>query len=148
MRVPVPCLCVAAALGLAACGGDDGLSRADYITQADAICAQANARIRTLSPPTSTADLVAVSAASLRISQPALVRLRALRPAAEAKAAAAAITTGLAGQTALLGQLRSAAMENDLRKVADIGTRGQRSADALETRARALGFRECGIQRG
>ena len=40
------------ALLLASCGGGDGLSKDDYVTQAEAICQSANDKLGALTPPT------------------------------------------------------------------------------------------------
>lgn len=55
-------LAVAASMGVAACGGEDGLSKSELASKADAICTRAEADVRAVKAPADPTDLQAAGA--------------------------------------------------------------------------------------
>jgi hypothetical protein len=71
---------VAAGLLLAACGGGGGLSKADYVQQANAVCRQAAARIAALDVARSEVeDLPRVAGEVVAVQRTALDKLKAIK---------------------------------------------------------------------
>lgn len=78
-----------AAVALAGCGGggSDSLSADEFRSQADAICADANAKTDALAEPTSAATFLPYLRAGLPIQEAQLGKLEALKPPSELQGA-------------------------------------------------------------
>lgn len=96
---------------LTGCGGGSStssapLSKADYVSRADAICASATTALKKLTPPTGTAGLGPYLSSTVQAAGGATDALRALRPPkADAAALAAKFTGPLSAQVASVKQL-------------------------------------------
>ena len=110
MRRLAPLLGVAI---LAACGSgsDSGLSHADLVTKADAICAKAHKAEEGVPTPTKASLLPAYDAA-LPIARTELRELRALKPGKDDAAGFAAVVAGLQKTIALTQRTRDALAAN------------------------------------
>jgi uncharacterized lipoprotein len=65
---------------LAACGGSGGLSRADYVKQANAVCRDGAKQIAALEVPSDVTGLPAAAARVVAVQRTTLDRLRAIHP--------------------------------------------------------------------
>ena len=117
-----------AALALVAtgCGGGDdskdqggALSKQDYIAQADRICRESNQKILAVKAPTSATEVVSYVQKALPEIDAALVKLKALEPAAD---------------------------KRDVPALTRVTSQGTRIARTTEAKAKAAGFKTCGIQ--
>jgi ABC-type enterochelin transport system substrate-binding protein len=136
---------VVAGLLLAACGGGGGLSKADYVTRANAICREAAKQVTTLDAPgqSDVAELPKVAGKVVAVQRKALDRLKAIKAPKEDR-------TEIAKWIALVDQTIDQA---------EVSAQSQRSGDitralaanlngaALDKRAdelaRAYGLRRC-----
>ena len=72
----------ALAVGVASCG-DSGLSKADYVAQANEICAEADDKTDAIATPTQPADIAPYLEKGVEIQEEALDKLEALEPPAD-----------------------------------------------------------------
>lgn len=72
---------------LASCGGGGGLSKADYIAKAEALCAKANADVKKLTFPTAQEGIGPYVGQIIVVAQAATDGLKALEPPKADKAA-------------------------------------------------------------
>ena len=73
----------ALAVGLAACGGDSGLSKAEYVEAANEICAEADKKTDALPTPTQPADIGPYLDEGVEIQEDALDQLEELEAPAD-----------------------------------------------------------------
>jgi hypothetical protein len=136
---------VAAGLLLTACGGGGGLSKAEYVAKANAICREAAAKVATLDAPgqSDVAHLPKVAGEVVAVQRKALDRLQAIKAPKEDRAEIA----------------RWIALVDQTIDQAEVSARSQRSGDitraiaanlngaALDKRAdqlaRSYGLRRC-----
>jgi hypothetical protein len=78
MRSLTPIASVLPILLLAACGGSDGLNKADYLKQAESVCTKANADAKALVSPTDPAGIVTYVNSLVTIADTATASLRGL----------------------------------------------------------------------
>ena len=152
MRVGAGLFAVALVAGLAAasCGGDGGggggeaLTKEEWIAQADAICAGANAQIDALGEPAGLEDVADFSAKAEEISRAQLEKLRALTPP-EGDAAAVGEMLGLVEQVIdEAAKLGDAAKEGDVGKINEIVAAIDPINERADQLAQDYGLQECG----
>lgn len=131
---------------LAGCGGGSGtrLSRADYVRQADAICARYDARQTQLGSPKSVADLVRFSAKLKPLQQSETKELRALKAPDALKDDADAAYDTFDASAEKLGQLGTAAKAGDTKQITDIANQGASLSRKASGLAGRLGLKVCG----
>ena len=75
MRAALATVLVLVAVG---CGGDDSLSREDWVAQANAICLETLKRVEALGRPATSDDYLRVTPGANKLGRDALARLREL----------------------------------------------------------------------
>jgi hypothetical protein len=132
-------------LALAACGGSSGLTKADYVHQANAVCLGAATQVAALHVP-GRADVAAMPKAALdvvSVQRTALARLKAIRPPKHDRAEIAkwiALVDQTIGQAELSAR---AQRDGDISRAVTANVNGaalDRRADQL---ARAYGLTRC-----
>ena len=143
----------ALALAAAGCGGGDDnsdsggtLSKKDYIAQADKICQESNDKILDVKAPTSAAEVVSYVQKALPEIDAALDKLKALEPADDIKPAAQELIANLGLQREVIQKVGDAAKKRDVPALTKVTTEGTKIAQTTETKAKAAGFKTCGIQ--
>ncbi len=140
-------LAVAAVALAAACGGEDDsvrLSRAEFVEQADAICADADGQIAALGEPTSLGELAEYGAEAIAINEEAFAALRALDAPEELQAQLDEAYGLLERQIELSRELVAAAEAGESDQVNAVGTEIGQVNDRADAIARDIGLRECG----
>jgi hypothetical protein len=143
-------LAVAAAAVLGGCGGggDGGsaLSKKDYIAQADRICRESNDRILKIPAPQSATQVVDYVDKAVPQIDDALARLAKLEAADDIKPAATELVSNLRRQRDVIKQVGAAAKKRDVKELTRVTTAGTKLAQETETKAKAAGFKTCGVQ--
>ncbi|HEX6391103.1 MAG TPA: hypothetical protein VFZ89_16705 [Solirubrobacteraceae bacterium] len=153
MNVRVTCILLAAALGLAACGGDDdsgGLSKTDLATKADAICKEATTAARQLKVPPDFAQPNSNSVALAEylsklvpITSKQAADLAALKPADDVKQQWDAFTAKEQELSDYLKKVLTKAQANDPSALTDLQQDVPRLGQEFTTMAGQLGARGC-----
>lgn len=146
LRLAIACaVCV---LGLSACGSS-GTSKADYVKQADAICAKGDAQIKAVpmplltgAPATILKNLGTYVDRVLPVAQHVIGQLKALKQPSADKAVLQRYYAALDDAVARLGKLSVAAHQGDAKAVQS-GAQALNSAQP-DTLARQYGFKRCG----
>jgi hypothetical protein len=140
-------LAFAAVFALGACSSDDEqderLSRADYLRQADAICATYDKRLGTLGKAASVEELARNADQALAIAEEGVSKLRELQPPAELEPRVDEWLERNDENVEKIEELRDAAREGDevaVQAIAADAADNEREADRL---ARRLGLRSC-----
>jgi hypothetical protein len=146
-RASLLAIVLVAALVLAGCGGGGGgktaLSKAEFVSQANAICKDFQARIDKLGAPSGVEDLVTLAGKAIPISEEGVAGLRALQPPAELQVDVDAwLATGDVN-VAKLKELLAAAKKKDLAAISKISDAGQANSDQAKQLASKLGLTEC-----
>jgi hypothetical protein len=137
-----------------ACNGSDddqvaqGLSKAAYLSQAEAICATANTDIKALQRPTSIAAVPGFVEKTLQIAEVATGKIKGLEPPAADKAQIKAkVLDPLDGQVtagrALLEQVRTAVKNNDTAAIGRLIQNPPTGSKADLAWMRSYGFKAC-----
>lgn len=138
---------------LAACGGSDddkgtGLSKAEYVSRAEAICTRANAAVKAEAFPTSPAALPGYVEALLAIADKATKEVVALEPpVADQADLQAKVLTPLEGQItegrAYLAKIKVAVATNDQKELGRLLASPPASSKADLDWMRGYGFKAC-----
>lgn len=135
-------------LALAACsggdGGDERLSKAEFVAEADAICRSYEARLEQLGQPTNQAELRTFADQALPIAKEGRADLGELRPPDELEETYDAWLEQGDEAIAIVERLRDAAGEADQAEIARIAVDAQRTDAEANRLAGELGFEECG----
>jgi hypothetical protein len=134
------------AVALAACGGDEGerLSEADWIAQADSICAEAQDELDALPEPANAAELAEQAEAAVEIAERQLARLRDLRPPEAAEADFGSMLDLTERQIEITGEIAEAAAARDQAAVQELVAEGESVDDRADELAAGYGFDSCG----
>ncbi len=136
---------VATALVLSSTGcGDEPLSKAEYVKQADAICKDYAARQKKLGEPKSVKDIERLADETKPLVQEQLKELRALEAPDEVKDDANAAYDLLDQQVPKIDQLVAAAKKNDVKGIQKIATEAGKLDDQANAKAKAIGLKVCG----
>jgi hypothetical protein len=146
VRVRWPLVLVLVLL-VAGCGGGGGsssrLSKQEYASKADAICAKGKEQTRALATPTSLKELADTADKTIPIIDKAISDLRKLKPPADEQTTA---DEWLAQWKALKGDLaeiRDKAKDGDAQGVQSIGTAAQAHSAKSNQLATQLGMSVC-----
>lgn len=148
MRLQTPAaltasLAVAASAGALGCG-EEKLTRAEYVKQADAICTDYTARQGKLGSPKSVKDIERLADQTKPLVKEQLGKLRKLEaPDSIAKDADAAYDL-LEKQLPKIDELVDAAKANDVKKIQTIATDAGKLDDQANAKAKAIGLKVCG----
>ena len=132
---------------LAGCGGEEPLSRAEYVKQADAICARTAARGRELGDvgdAGSVAELERITATRRRLAEQQLEELRALKAPGEIAETADDAYELQEGLLERFDEVIRAAKDKDSVKLQQIGTELVRVTEQSRAKIRAIGLKVCG----
>lgn len=137
---------VALATALTACG-DDGPSKAEYITKADAACASGNTTISTTAKPTNAPQVASAAGTAVSTIDGQVTSLRALKtPGGADKSQIQGFITALADVSAPTKALQDAAGKSDDVAMAKAAQDMQAKADTAATSAQTVGLAQCGTQ--
>ncbi|MDP9069167.1 MAG: hypothetical protein M3N53_12595 [Actinomycetota bacterium] len=128
---------------LTACS-DDGLSKEEFIAQADAICEAADEKTRELEPPKSPDALTEFVVEAQEITAQLLSDLRELQPPEEDRAVIDTMLSKIEEAMSYLPQIRDAAQKRDLQEVSRLGEELQAAASEANETAREYGLERCG----
>ena len=129
---------------VAGCGGEETLTRADYITQADAICDDYNQRQAKLGDPKSVEDIERLGDETKPLVEKQLAELRDLEAPEEIADDAAAAYDLLERQLPKLDALVRAAEANDVAKVQSIAAEAGVLDEQADAKAEKIGLTVCG----
>jgi hypothetical protein len=136
-------LLVTAAIGLGACGGDDGLSKADYVEQANAICRDANTQLGKIAEPSDVAGIAAYVASAKTVTSAAVDKMAALEPPEELRADHQAHVADGRKVVTLADDLAAAAKTGDQAAFQRISQQGDRMDETSDARAERMGLTDC-----
>ena len=139
---------------LSGCGGSDkdqassGLSRAEYVTKAEAICTRINKEVDKLTAPSTPQALQEFVEKSLQLAESGTQELKALDPPASDRTdLKTKVLDPLDGQLAagrtFLEQVRTAVAKNDQAALGQLITHPPTGSKADLNWMRSYGFREC-----
>lgn len=135
-------------LALAACGGDDGSSRDDYIAEADAICERLNEDIAEAneSQPSNLAELRALLDRGLELTREGLEEFEDLDPPEEIEDDVDDFLDSAREQAEVLEEARDA--DSIVEGSQILRERLPEIEEARRDAAEEIGFEECGSGRG
>jgi hypothetical protein len=137
----------AIALAVPGCGGgDDGgerLSKAEFVSRADAVCTRYEARLGALGQPTNVTELRAFADKALPIAKDGREELGAIRPPAELEDTYDAWLEQGDEAIEIVERLRDAAADNDQAEIQQIAQDAQRADAEANRLAREIGFQQC-----
>ena len=128
----------------ASCGGEDKLSKTDYITQADKICADAQKKLEAVPQPKSANELKDYSAKLKPLLDDAVERLDALEPDDAVKGSADALVSSTKSAVKVAEDLGKTTDEAKVQKLLETAEKTERSTDA---RLKKDGFKDCASAR-
>lgn len=128
---------LAVAVAAAGCGGGGSktLSKQEYGSQLNTICADYNAQVKAIGQPGNLTELAGKGPKLLDEFKKAIAKAEKLKPPAELKADADKFISEAKQLTGVLSDLIDAAKKNDTTKIAQLGSK----ADALSKDSDALG---------
>lgn len=136
----------AGVLLLGACGGDgeERLSKADWIEQADAICARASEDVEALTEPTKLDEIPEFTDTASEISRDALSDLRALQPPEEDQTTVDEMLDLVEQQIEIGEQIGEAAADGDQDEVQRLADETDPIENEADEKARQYGLDDCG----
>ena len=133
-----------AALALAACGGDERLSKPEYLREADAICAKYERRLDAFPEPRTLRDVPSFIERGVPLAKQELAELEELRPPEADEAEVGRLLTQVRETTAALERLGEAAAARDRAAALAAAERVEEASDRAAKLARSYGLDECG----
>lgn len=133
---------------LTGCGGDGdpALSKADYLKQADAICAKFDRQLKEIKAPTKAEEIGPYARKATPIARRGVEELRKLKAPDDFKASADKLIDGLASDTDLFEDLGQAATKKDQARIEQIAEEAEKRTTQRQAQAEAAGFKQCGIE--
>ena len=144
-RAMIVSLAVAASMGVAACGGEDGLAKSELASKADGICTRAEADVRAVKAPTDPTDLQAAGAyfdKVVPIAQKQTDDLADLQPADDVEDDWNVVVDKQKQGTVLLKSIRDKAKAKDSSGRADLEEL-RTTAQAFSAAAKKIGADSC-----
>ena len=137
---------LAVAVAVAGCGGGDGerLSKAEFISQADAVCTKYEARLDALGQPTNVAELRSFADKALPIAKDGRKELGQLTPPADLQDTYDAWLDQGDEAIDIVERLREAAADGDEAEIQQIARDAQRADAEANRLAEQIGFEQCG----
>ena len=133
-----------AVLALAACGGDERLTRAEYVRQADAICAKYERRLEALGEPRALRDVPAFIERGVPLAKRELAELEELRPPEGDDPEVERLLAQVEETIAELERLGEAAAARDRAAAEAAAVRVEEAGAEAAKLARSYGLDECG----
>jgi hypothetical protein len=149
-RTLLPGLAAALAVALSpGCGGgaestDAPLTRAEWIARADAICADANARIEALGEPKNAGELAGMTEDAVAINDKALASIRALQPPPEIEEQVVRALELSERQNEIAHAIAEAAGKGDRVSVQNLVAELAPLESEARDIAKAIGLEQCG----
>ena len=143
MKTMISILLGTVVLSLAACGGDDSLSRADYVKQINEICRDGNAQLAKIPEPTSTAGLATYVADAKKITTAGVDKMEALDPPKSLEADHDAQVADGRKIITLADDLATAAKAGDEAELQRLSEQGSKLDEASDKRAERIGAGDC-----
>jgi hypothetical protein len=135
---------VAASLSLAACGGgDEGLSREEFLSEADSICAEYDQRVDEIDEPQSIDDVERYADEAKPVIEDGMAELRALEPPDELEQQWDDYVASSEESVEYLDQLREAAAAGDQARIQEIAQEVSEKNEEADRLARDIGLEDC-----
>jgi hypothetical protein len=143
-----PRLCIAlgvtAAILVAGCGGDDRLTREEFVSEADAICEEFDQRLDDVPEPESADDVERFADEARPVIEDGLAELRALQPPEELEEQWNELMDKNDEALEVLDDLSQAAASADEARLQEISEEASRQDAETDRIARAIGLENCG----
>ena len=136
-------LAVLASLGLAACGGDDRLSKADYVEQGNAACREFAEAQNDLPEPDGIEDLPGLVDKTQKGFDTLIEDLEGLEPPEDLQSDHDKLLETAEYAKGKLGELKTAAEDKDEQKIQQISTDAEAKDKESDDLARKLGLTAC-----
>jgi hypothetical protein len=141
-------LCIAlgvtAATLVAGCGGDDRLTREEFVSEADAICEEFDQRLDDVPEPESADDVERFADEARPVIEDGLAELRALQPPEELEEQWNELMDKNDEALEVLDDLSQAAASADEARLQEISEEASRQDAETDRMARAMGLENCG----
>jgi hypothetical protein len=135
---------IAVAGSAAGCGGDDPLSKAQYVSELSAMCEDFKAREQAIGEPETVTDLVERGPRIVDAFEKAILdRVRTLEAPDEIADRAAAVADVAVRQRDVLADLVAAAEQGDLAKVQQLASKNAALNEEANSITRELGAEGC-----
>ena len=121
------------------------LNKNEYIVEADALCAELNARTDALGEPETFEEIVAWASGFIELAEDGVPRLQAIEPPADDRAGADATMALLFEQADVVPEIREAAEAGDAESINALLAQVVEISEEADTVALDYGFRECGV---
>lgn len=131
-------------LALAGCGGEERLSKNEYVRQADAICAKYERRLDSIPEPRSLREVSPFIERGLPLAKDELAELEELRPPEADEAKVARLLAQVKETITELERLRDAAAARDRAAAETAAARVEEASGRASKLARGYGLEECG----
>ena len=128
---------------LAACT-DEGLSKEEFIEQADAICREAEERTEQIEPPRTPEGLAEFVDEAERITGDLLADLRELEPPEEGRETVDRLLERIEAALATLPELKEAAENRAASRIQELGQELQEASSEANEIAQGYGLQVCG----
>jgi hypothetical protein len=133
-----------ASLALAACGGGDGgLSRQEFLSEADSICAEYDQRIQEIDEPQSIDDVERYADEAKPVIEEGMTELRELEPPDELQEQWNEYIASSEESVEYLDELRQAGAEGDPARIQEIAQEVSEKNEEADRLARDLGLQDC-----
>ncbi len=129
---------------VAACGGDDRLSREEYLARADAICTKYEEKLAELGRPRSFEEAVAIGDEAIPLLRDGVDELKELEPPKELEARVDAWNALNERNVEFAEDLRDAAKRRDRARVRAVARATEANEQRADRAARDIGLRACG----
>jgi len=128
------------------CGGEDvkRLTRAEFISRADAICKATSAKLSSLPPSKGLEKVDEEANAIITVSANAFAAFRKLEPPLELEQQVTQMTALIAKQIEITGVLANAVSKRDTKAVETLARAGDRLRERSSSLAQQIGLKECG----
>lgn len=121
-----------------------GLSKEEYIEQADAICAEADAKTQDIAPPKSAAELEDFVNQAEEVTAKLLADLRELEPPEEGRETVEQMLKKIEEAMGYLPEIEEAARSRDTQQLTAVAQQLQSAASEANRLAQEYGLEKCG----
>jgi len=137
-------LAIGAVLVLSSCGGGSKrLSKDQYATKADTLCAAFNKQVKAAGSPKTVAAIAAAYEKLLSLDRTLVADLRKLKPPANEEKAVTRVLALSDEQLSRAEKVIAALKKNDLTKASALVSEGSTNTTARKTIYQQLGIKEC-----
>jgi hypothetical protein len=129
---------------VAGCGGDDRLSREEFVSEAEAICDEFDQRVEDVDEPQSAEDVERYVNEVRPVIEDGLDELRELQPPEELEEQWDELVARNDESLEVLDDLSQAAADGDEARLQEISDEASRQDNETDRIARAIGLQKCG----